>query len=284
MGRRFAIVFCASLTACLIPDLYPLSGGTVGNDGGAGSDASADAGADATPGTDATPDGFIPGDGGGRFCDTVKTATFCDDFDVGTFGAAWLTPQLSGTGSTLLPSTPARSSPFAARSKVTGPQVSFQGASMRKEFGGTYGVMDFSYALYLVKKPTTAGLEVGDLGIFGASEKWYCGLILVSSSDQGFFEHDKSGSPNQYASSPLAAPIPTGKWVQIAWHLELDPARGGPAVTLKVDGVTAYAAAITPSFGFAKGSLFASAGIVYADPVTDGGEILVDDVVVTVGP
>lgn len=274
MGRRLAIVSCAVLCGCLIPDLYPLSGGGGGGDAGSSGDAG-------DAGDSGTPDVIVTGDGSARYCDGFKNATFCDDFDVGTLGAGWLPPDLKGAGSTVAQSSTAQSLPFSLRSTITGPQSNDPVAYIEKDFPGTWVALDYSYYLYVVKRPTTTGMEIGDVGVFTSTEAWYAGLIVGGSTDQGFVEHDKPATPSQYAPTQLTAPTPVGKWVHVEWHVVLDPQ---PSATLKMDGAIVYDVQIPGNFGFAKGAIFVEAGIAFSDKSTNGGEVLVDGVVVRLTP
>lgn len=277
MARRLVLASAAllsALSACLLPDLYPLSGGPA---------EPGDGGPDATPITDAAkpdaPDVGTSTDGAVRFCDTVGAVAFCDDFDVGTFAAAWESPNVFGAGSTFAPGTLARSAPTSAHATVLGSSSGPVGAAIQKSLPGTLGALDYAYDLYVVKKPTTNGLEVNDMGVSIGPDDWYTGLVLQASGDIGFVEHDKTNEPNQYSPTNLTTSVPIGKWVRIATHLELDPNRGGPSVTMKMDGVTVYSVAVPANYGFVKGPMFVNAGINYADQGTNGGELYVDNVV-----
>jgi hypothetical protein len=242
-----------------------------------GSDAAVDGTTDIPDSASDTP--LMTDSGGKRFCETVSPMpTFCEDFDVGAFGAAWGTPNVNGTGTALGPfSMITHSSPNALQAMIGGPSTNTMEANLPKLFGGTFSVLDYSFWLYLVKKPTVSQMEFADVGVNVGQDSYYVGIV-VGANDYAFAEHD-SASPTQYMSYSVSGLV-TGKWMHVEWHLNLN----APAsVVLKVDGATAWSGML-PAFGFTKGAPWIGAGINYASKDVNGGELLIDDLTLTMTP
>jgi len=263
MRFRVLAVACAGLAggaACLFPSL-----GDVGV-GGSSDGAAEDADAIATGS-----DGGIAADA--DFCTSIAPApTFCDSFDRGAFGASWSKSDVYGAGAAIGTSSLAWTPPLSFHS-IVDVDDGGSAANLSENFDGTGRAVDYSFDLYVERKPSQGGTEISGVGVSIGEDDYYLDIVL--GPDVVNIEHD---GPNGDATSAPLANIPTGRWMNVAWHLDLAPEAGAPSARLEIDGAIVYSNALPP-YGFAPGSTWIFAGIGWQSPDADGTVIDVDDVV-----
>jgi hypothetical protein len=281
---RAAALLLGSLAAgcSLLTDVGSLiaPAGDGGNGADAADAATRDSSSDARDDVDAAALDAPPA---GRFCDSVMPQpTFCDDFDVGMFGANWNMPNIVGPGAALSADAFARSPPTALRA-AAGTPLQQAYANITKDFSGTTRIIDYAFDLYVERKSTGSDpIEVCDVGVNANGDTYYV-AVLLGNTDYVLAEHDPPMGNGESMSIPISSPLPTKKWVRVAFRIDYAPAMGSPNVTFSIDGVVGLSTAL-PAYGWKPGTAWAQAGIGWAGSGSTGGEVLVDNVVVRLTP
>jgi hypothetical protein len=262
MRRALVAIFGVLVFAagCLFPSLDGLGGSGDAQTNEAAADAGGEAG----------------------FCASLSPpATFCDDFDHGALGATWTKTQLVGPGAVLELNPLARTPPSSLHSLVADSGAGGT-ASLVEALPGTANVIDYTFDLYVARKPTIEKVEICGVGVTIGQDEYYVDVFLGPEDDANM-EHDGPSGYVEGNSVPLSQPLATGKWMNASWHLVVAPDAGGPSATLEVDGQILFSASL-PSYGYAPGTPWVVGGIGYQPTTADGAEIYVDDVVVRVDP